>query len=318
MTPNPNTRHMTTHRLLVLGLSLLCLTVNSATLSGQPRAASTDRDPRWSAIRRVFGQLGEAHDGYFRVNLPRSDLTVRIGSDVLETPFEFTSYIGFVPVGTNDVLAMGEYVLRDDEVATVMGELRREGISTPALHNHLIGESPRIMYIHVMVRGPAESVATKLKAAFEKSATPMKAEAESPPAADWSAVDAILGKHSEAEGHVAEYEFPRREHLTIDGTAVKSSGLLETSSEVVFQQLGNGRVACGGELFVASNEIDAVGRALEEHGLHVTAIHNHMVDQTPHLYWMHWYGTGEAATLARGVAAALEHTNGARKSAGEE
>ena len=125
------------------------------------------------AISPPFGQQGETHDGYFRVNLRRTDLTVHIGSDALESPFELRSYIGFVPVGTGDVLAMGEYVLRDDEVATVMGELRRDGISTPALHNHLIGESPRIMYIHVKVRGPAESVEMKLKSAFEKSATPM-------------------------------------------------------------------------------------------------------------------------------------------------
>lgn len=307
---------MIRHRCIVFGISVLVLTADGATLPAQRRSDATDR--RWSSIRRVFRQDGESHDGYFRINLPRSDLSVRIGSDALESPFEFTSYIGFAPVGTTDVLAMGEFVLRDDEVANVMSELRRQGISIPALHNHLIGETPRIVYIHVMARGPAESVASKLKAAFEKSATPLEPHAEAPSAADWSAVDAILGKHSEAQGRVAEYEFPRREHLTVDGIAVKSSGVLETASEVVFQQLGNGRAACGGELFVLPNEIDAVARALDEHGLRVTAIHNHMVDQTPHMYWMHWYGAGDAATLARGVAAALEHTKGFRKSTSEE
>jgi len=306
---------MTRHPFRFVLSALFAFSAIAAALRAQ---ATNDRDPRWRAIRRVFGQEGETHDGYFRINLPRSDLAVRIGSDQLETPFEFTSYIGFVPAGKNEVLAMGEYVLRDEEVANVMSELRRQGISTPALHNHLIGESPRIMYIHIMARGPAQSLASKLKMAFEKSATPLTPRAESPATADFSSVDVILGKHSEANGHVAEYEFPRHEHLTVGGVAVKSSGLLETASEVVFQQLDNGRAACGGELFVAPNEIDAVARALEEHGLHVTAIHHHMVDQTPHLYWMHWYGTGDAVTLARGVAAALEHTNGARKSASEE
>ncbi|MGH7617492.1 MAG: DUF1259 domain-containing protein [Gemmatimonadaceae bacterium] len=276
-----------------------------------------DHDPRWAAIRRVFGQDGESRDGYFRINLPRSDLNVRIGADALESPFEFTSYIGFVPVGQHDVLAMGEYVLRAEEVANVMSELRRQGIPTPALHNHLIGESPRIMYIHIMTKGPAELVAVKLKAAYQQSATPLKQASESPSTLDWSAVDAILGEHSEAAGHTAEYEFPRNERLAIGGIVVKSSGLLETASEVVFQQLGGGLAACGGELFVLPTEIDAVAHALDEHGLHVTAIHNHIVDQTPQMYWMHWYGTGDAVTLARGVAAALEHTNGARKSKGE-
>jgi Domain of Unknown Function (DUF1259) len=300
----------------VASLGLFALLGAVQTLPAQGRAVQ--RDPRWTAISRVFGQDGEVHDGYFRVNLPRSDLSVRIGGDVLEPPFELTSYVGFVPVGTTDVLAMGEIVLRDDEVARVMSELRRQGVATPALHNHLIGESPRIMFIHVMARGSAESVAMKLHAAFAKSATPMRAPSESPAAADWTAVDAILGKHSEASGHTAEYEFPRRGRITVGGVGVKSSGMLETASEVVFQQLGGGRAACGGELFVSPLEIDAVARTLDEHGLHVTAIHNHMIEQTPQLYWLHWYGTGDAATLARGVAAALGRMNSARTSAHED
>ena len=289
--------------------------ISSIALAG---AAASQADPRWAAIARVFGQKGETHDGYFRVNLPRSDLHVRIGNDQLEDAFELSSYVGFVPVGKNDVLAVGEIVLRADEVAAVIPELRRQGIQTPALHNHLIGEEPRIMYVHVMARGPAEVVATKLRAAFARSSTPLRAPADEPDAANWAAIDAILGKHAEAEGHVAEYVFPRNEHLSIGGTAVKSTGMLETASEVVFQQLGPNRVASGGELYVLPGEIDAVARTLEEHGLHVTAIHNHMVEETPRMYWMHWYATGDGPTLARGVAAVLSRMNSARKSVGEE
>jgi hypothetical protein len=302
-------------RHLIRGVILLGLATRDGVAYAQSDAKSSAHpDPRWTAIRRVFGQSGELEDGYFRINLPRSDLHVRIGSDALESPFELSSYVGFVPVGKSDVLAMGEFVLRDDEVANVMTELHRQGIPTPALHNHLIGEQPRIMYIHVMAKGPAESVASKLKAAFSKSATPLTPAPESPPSADWSAIDAILGKHAEAKGETAEYEFPRHEQMSVGGVPVKSSGLIEMGSEVVFQQLRNGRAACGGELFVLPSEIDAVATALDENGLHVTAIHNHMVDQSPHMYWMHWYGVGDAVTLARGVAAALEHTNGAHKS----
>jgi uncharacterized protein DUF1259 len=296
------------------------LVVVSSVVHAQPSAAKAPKqsDPRWTSIARVFGQKGETHDGYFRVNFPRTDLHVRIGTDALEPGFELSSYVGFAPVGKSDVLAMGEIVLRADEVATTLAELRRQGVGTPALHNHLIGEDPRIMYIHVMTRGGAEAVATKLKAVFSKSATPLAAPADQPPAVDWSSIDAVLGKHAEAEGHVAEYVFPRNERLTVGSTHVKSTGMLETASEVVFQQLGPNRVACGGELFVLPGEIDAVGHALEEHGLHVTATHNHMVDETPRMYWMHWYGTGDGPSLARGVAAALAHMNGARKSVSEE
>jgi hypothetical protein len=280
--------------------------------------APSPRDPRWSAINRVFGRDGEVHKGNFRVNLPRTDLRVRIVNDRLESGFELTSYVGFVPIGSRDVLAMGEVVLRDDELAAVLTEARRQGIRTPAVHNHLIGEQPRIVYVHVMAIGAAETIATKLKTIFSRTATPPVNEGEKSEAVNWSAIDAILGKHAEAEGRVAEYVFPRREHLTVHGIPVRSTGMLETASEVVFQQLEDGRVACGGELFLLPSEIDAVARALEEHGLRVTAVHNHMVDETPRMYWMHWYGTGNAAGLARGIAAALAHMNSARTSDSEE
>jgi hypothetical protein len=281
-------------------------------------AGLTAQDARWTSIRRAFGQEGETEAGYFRINLPRSDLQVRIGGDALSPAFEFTSYIGFVPVGARDVLAMGEVILRDDEVPAALAEVHRQGIRVTAVHNHLIGETPRIVYLHVMAQGPAAAIAAKLRAVFASSATPLKPRQESPAAAlDWTAVDAILGPHAEAEESVAEYVFPRRERLAVHGITLRSTGLLETASEVVFQQLGSGRVACTGELFVLPGEVDPVVRTLDEHGLHVTAVHQHMVDASPPMYWIHWYAVGDGPALARGVAAALLHMNSVRKSEAE-
>ena len=213
---------------VVMGALVAVSTVARAQAPSENRTTQTD--PRWASIARVFGQKGETHDGYYRINLPRTDLRVHIGTDTLEPGFELASYVGFAPVGSTDVLAMGEIVLRVDEVPTVIGELRRQGVQTPALHNHLIGEEPRVMYIHVMTRGPAQAVATKLRAAFAKSATPMSPSADQPAVGNWSSIDAVLGKHAEAEGHVAEYVFPRNESLTVGSTHVKSTGMLETAS----------------------------------------------------------------------------------------
>jgi hypothetical protein len=291
----------------------------AATAGGaqQRPPSKAEADQRWTAIRRVFGQEGEAEGGYFRVNLPRTDLRVRIGDDTLAAGFELTSYVGFMPAGRRDVVAMGEVIVRDDEVPAALAELHAQGVRVSAVHNHLIGEIPRIMYVHVLAEGAPETVANKLRAVFAKTATPLTKSQEEPSTVDWSAIDAVLGKHAEAEGRVAEYVFPRKERLTVHGMGVESTGMLETASEVVLQQLGGGRMACGGELFVLPGEVDPVVRALDEHGLHVTAVHNHMVDETPRMYWIHWYGTGDGPTLARGVAAALAHMNSARKSASE-
>jgi hypothetical protein len=271
------------------------------------------RNPLWAPIRQVFGQ-GEAEGNYFRINLTRSDLKVHIGNDALSPRFEFTSYVGFAPKGASDVLAMGEIILLQNEVPAVLMEAHRQGIEVTAVHNHLMTETPRIMYVHIMAEGAPGAVASKLRSVFAKSATPLTPPAEQKSTANWSSIDAVLGPHSEAEGTVAEYVFPRHEQLSVHGTPVESSGAIETASEVVFQQLGIGRVASTGELFILPGEVEGVVRALDEHGLHVTALHNHMVDDLPRMYWVHWYATGDGPTLARGVEAALAHMNGARRS----
>jgi len=272
---------------------------------------------RWAPIRRVFGQKGEIRGRYFRINLPRTDLKVRIGDDALSPRFEFTSYVGFIPAGASRVMAMGELVLRGEEVPAVLREARRMGVRVSAVHNHLIGENPRIIYVHILVEGAPQSVALKLRSVFAKSATPLAAPREERSRVDWSAIDAVLGPHAEAEGRVAAYVFPRREPLSIHGMVVQSTGAIETASEVVFQKLGGGRTAVTGELFVRPGEVDPVVRALDERGLHITAVHNHMIDDTPRMYWVHWYATGKGTELARGVAAALMHMNSERRSTSE-
>lgn len=314
----PRARGLTRSVRAPLALAAVACLAIAAIAGAQERTPSEPAaDPRWAEIRRVFGQDGESEGGYFRVNLPRTDLHVRIGNDTLAPGFELTSYLGFIPAGARDVMAVGEVILRDDEVPAALAEIHRRDVRVSAVHNHLIGEAPRIMYVHVMAQGTPEAVATQLRSVFAATATPLSPEKDEAPAADWSGIDAILGPHAEAEDRVAEYVFPRRERLSVGGVSVKSTGMLETASEVVFQQLDGGRTACGGELFVLPSEVDPVVRALDEHGLHVAAVHNHMVTDLPRMYWIHWYATGDGPTLARGVAAALARMNSAQKSEAE-
>ena len=299
---------------LLLGAAILRPPPAAAQGTGQAGAAN---DPRWNAIRRVFAQ-GELEDGYFRINLPRTDLNVSIGGDTLSPDFEFRSYVGFVPIGTRDVLAMGEVVLLQTELPVVLAESRRQGVRVTAVHNHLTGETPRIMYVHIMAKGPADKVAAGLRTTFAASATPLTPSTDQPSTADWSAIDSVLGPHAESTGRVAEYEFGRKEALRVGGVHVKSSGLLETASEVVFEQLARGRTAVTGELYLLPSEVESVASALEAHNLHVTALHTHMLDDGPPHFWIHWYATGDGPSLARGVAAALAHMNSARRSKAEQ
>ena len=278
-----------------------------------PDADSTD--VRWDAVRRVFSLHGRYEDGYFRVEFPRTDLAVRIGPDALEPDFEFVSHFSFAPAPGGRVMAMGEVVLRQDEVAAALAEARRQGLTVSAVHNHLLGEEPRIVYMHLETDGRADSVAARFRALLARTATPPRPEETPEPAAgDWKAIDAVLGEHEEAAGKVADWVFPRKEAHAVHGMAVKSVGVMETATEAVFQALDGGRVAATGEMYVAPQEVEGVLSALEAHGLHVTAVHNHMLDESPPMFFVHWYATGDGPALARGVQAALAATHSETRS----
>ena len=190
--------------LLSTGLTALALVAlaqrTAAQESGEKGHAK--HDPRWAVVHEIFGQ-GEAEGRYFRVNLPRSDLHVRIANDTLSPAFEFTSYVGFAPAGASDVLAMGEVILLPSELTTVLDEARRQGVRVTAVHNHLVGEEPRIVYVHVMAEGAPRTVATALRAVFARSATPLAPPAEEPSHGDWSAIDTLVWSESNTPNSIA-------------------------------------------------------------------------------------------------------------------
>jgi len=282
-------------------------------VAAAPHADSTD--VRWDTVRHVFGLRGTYEDGYFRVEFPRTDLAVRIGPDALEPEFGFVSHFSFAPAPGGGVMGMGEVVMRQDESDAVLAEAQRQGVEVAAVHNHLLGEEPRIVFMHMTAEGRADSVATRFRAILARTAAPAHpGEAPEPPAADWTAVDAVLGPHEAAEGKVAEYVFPRKESHAVHGMSVRSAGVMETATEAAFQDLGGGRVASTGEMYVTPAEVAGVLRALDAHGLRLAALHNHMLDESPRMYFVHWYATGDGPTLARGVAAALHETNSEQRS----
>ena len=306
--------------LACVGVTLGARRLDAAHVMSRIDRSAEQPSPRWAAIARALGREGHVEDGYYRVTFPRSDLTVHIGEQTLAPAFEMTSYFAFAPANGGRVLCMGELVLRDTEVHSVMEEARRQGVDIPALHNHLIGQSPPILYIHVMAIGEPAAIGQKLRHLLERTGTPLgpAPKQEQGPASTWAAVSSVLGQPEEVARETAEWVFRRRDRITEGGVAVKSTGALETASEVVFQQLARGRVATTGELFLAPDEITPVTDALEAGGIGVTAIHHHMVHETPRLYWLHWYATGDAAALARTIRTAIAHTNSIARRAGEK
>lgn len=268
----------------------------------------------WSSVEKVFGKKGTVKDGVFKITFPRSDLKVMIGDFAVDPGLALTSWVGFINSGSDgmmmddNTMVMGDMVMLDKEVASVIPKLMSLNLSITALHNHLVGESPTIKYLHFSGKGSAAKLAESVKAVLSVTGTPLtpvqaKTGTEKP---DWSKVEAILGTSGKQNGVLLQYGFPRNEKLTESG--MEMPAYIGMATGINFQMDGK-RAAITGDFVLLADEVNPVFNALTKNGIAVTAIHNHMLYDNPRLFMMHFWAVDEPGKLAKGLKAALDLTN---------
>jgi hypothetical protein len=281
------------------------LTISFATLPQTAAAQSS-----WAAVDQAMGRSGATQaDGVQRYAFARSDLDVRLDGIAIKPALALGSWVAFQPHGRNGVV-MGDLVLTADEVTPVMSALLDGGIQVTALHNHLLRSTPATYYMHIRGEGDAAKLATVIHAALARSHTPLGRPAAAAPAAnglDIAAIDKIMGRAGKANGVVYQFTVPRAENIIENGMAVPAS--MGTGTAINFQPTGGGKAAVTGDFVMVGSEVDPVMKALRSAGIEITALHSHMIDESPRLYFMHYWGLGDAAQLATGLRAALNRMN---------
>ncbi|HEX9022262.1 MAG TPA: DUF1259 domain-containing protein [Geobacteraceae bacterium] len=261
----------------------------------------------WDGVEKVFGRKGAVQGDMYKITFPRSDLKVLIGEVPVEPGLALTSWIGFAKMG-KQAMMMGDLVLLENEVAPVIAKLVAEGVDVTALHNHLIGTSPAVLYLHFSGRGKPEKLAGAMRAALASSATPLEPpaaqEAAAPP--DWSKVEAILGKKGQKKGNLLQFGFPRKETIKEEGMIVPP--YLGMANSVNLQKVGD-KAATTGDFVLIGSEVNPVIKALVSHGIAVTAVHSHMLFESPRLFFLHFWGYDEPEKLAAGLKSALGKVN---------
>jgi len=281
-----------------------------ALLAGAPGLAVAADE--WQAqVGEALGKSGAtAPGGIYRVGLPRTDLKVTLDGVELKPGFALGSWLAFEKMGDQGMV-MGDLVLTMDEVAPVMTKLAAGGIEVTALHNHLLRNQPFTMYMHVQGNGDVVKLAAVLHAALAESKTPLSVSPAAPAAPpidlDTAAIDQTLGAKGTNTGGVYQFSIPRAEPIKDSGMDVPPS--MGSANAINFQPTGGGKAAITGDFVLIAKEVNPVLRALREHGIEVTAIHNHMLDDQPHLYFMHFWANDDAKKLAEGLKAALAQIN---------
>ena len=297
-------------------ISLVCLgIIATCFLCGSSRAQQPSFD--WTPIGAAIGKPGTVQpDGVYKIGLPRTDLHVKVGDVELKPALALGSWLAFRKMAAQ-TMVMGDLVLTENEVAPVMAKLQEAGIEITALHNHVLNESPRVMYMHISAHGDALKLAQSINAALQLSRTPLTVAASAQPEQlnlDTKQLDQILGRTGKVNGGVYQFAIPRAEkiveNMNNESEPIPSSMGLATA--INFQSTGSGRAAVTGDFVLIASEVNLVIAALRASGITVTALHSHMLNDSPHLFFMHFWANDDSLKLARGLRNALDRTNSAK------
>jgi uncharacterized protein DUF1259 len=272
-------------------------------------------DPEWmKSVGDALGKTGSSMPGgIYRVGLPRSDLKVTLDGVEIKPALALGSWLAFRKSG-NRGMVMGDLVLLVSEVTPVMTKLAEAGIEVTALHNHLLRNEPFTMYLHILGHGDPVKLATALHAALTESKTPLESGSSSYSAPlassidlDTAVIDKALGHKGKISGGVYQISIPRVEQIKDGGMDVPEA--MGSANAINFQPTGAGKVAITGDFVLIAKEVNPVVKALRDNGIEVTAVHNHMLNDQPHLFYLHFWANDDVNKLANGLKAALAKVN---------
>ena len=277
-----------------------------ATTGSQPLRAQPNSSAVWDSIAGILQTPAVPSGGYQRYNLPRRDLTLRVGDLAVSPSLGLGAWVGFAGAA-RDATMMGDLVLISTELKPVLAEFVRQDISVTAIHNHLAGESPSIRQVHFHAQGNAVDLARRIDRVVAHTATPRPVTAGAPraPTFDTAAVYRALGTSGRAQGDVASLAFMLIPGpVTMHGHAVEAS--LALRSPVSIQMIDSTRAVATGDFTVLGPRVDPVLDALANTGIMATALHSHMVGEQPTTYYIHFWADGRPADVLRGLRAAAD------------
>ncbi len=267
-------------------------------------------DIDWKKVDAALGKTAAVSGEVHRYGIPRSDLHVTLDGVAINSALALGGWVAFVPMH-GEAMVMGDLVLLETEITPVMTKLLAGGLDITAIHNHILRASPATFYMHVGGHGDPEKMAAVIHSALSASNTPFDAPTTTAGPApsvdlDTAKLDQLMGVKGTAVGGVYQFAVPRRDPAMESGMQVNTP--LGGANAINFQPTGNGKAAITGDFLVTGDEVNPMIRALRAGDIEVTAIHSHMLDEQPRMFFIHFWANDDAQKLARNVRTALETT----------
>ncbi len=263
-------------------------------------------------IGSITGMKGVEKNGEYKITVPQNDLKVVVDGFKIIPQMGLGSWAAFTPCG-DSAMVMGDIILSETDVKPVQQEVIRQGFSITAIHNHFVRNHPNVLYMHLDRTADITTLSKGIKAIFGKVAEVRGADPKSAKAdsvvnkLNIAELDAIIGYKGEMSKGVYKYTISRPDiQLTEHGIPVSS--FMGFNTWAAWQGTPE-QAAVAGDFTMLENEVAPVIKALVENGIEVVAVHNHMVHETPKVFFLHYWGTGNALQLAKGLKTALNCTS---------
>jgi Domain of Unknown Function (DUF1259) len=303
MTTGQSSAHQKEVTMRVVSAVAIC---GAVALAGAAQAQEID----WKKVDTAFGRSAAVSGAVHRYGFPRTDLQVTVDGVSIKPALALGGWIAFMPAH-GGAMVMGDLVLTDTEINPVMKSLLENGVEVTAVHNHLLRATPATYYMHVGGHGDPEKMAAAIHTALGLSKTPLQQSpaASPPPAAvdlDTAQLEQIIGAKGQANGGVYQFAVPRREPVNDGDMALNAA--MGAANAIGFQPTRGGKAAITGDFLVTAEEVNPLIRTLRANDIEVTAIHSHMLDEQPRMFFIHFWANDDAIKLAKALRAALNKT----------
>ncbi|MCQ4085036.1 DUF1259 domain-containing protein [Streptomyces sp. RB6PN25] len=285
---------------------------DAAAYCSHPRRPIPTRLGEWQPVERAMGRIGMMTNGIvFRIPLPRRDLKVKAGGVEIQPSLALNGDAAFARY-CDGVILMGDLVVTEPEIMPATRQLQEAGFTQTAIHKHLPQSTPSVWWMHFTAKGDPVSLARRLKSVVDVTGAPYIGKPTPPPGAhpldlNQKAIDQAIGRKGIADGRMYEYFLPRRETIVADGHVLPPE--IGVNTVIKIQGLGGGRAAINGDLLATAGEVNPVLAALVKGGIRPVEVHNHMLDESPRIFFIHYWAVGDATTLATKLRSALDVTN---------
>ncbi|MGE0337264.1 MAG: DUF1259 domain-containing protein [Gammaproteobacteria bacterium] len=252
-------------------------------------------------------------DGVVRIGWSRNDVDVTVDGMAFPPAAGLGSWAAFTETD-HGVMVMGDNVVFRDEVDAVIDAAFAHGLEITALHNHFFYDEPIVYFMHVGGQGEPAALARGVKAMWDaaraiRRETPEPADRFGGPIPqpgegriDPGPIEQIIGADATVNaGGVVKVTLGREARMHGKDFGA-SMGLTTWAALSGSDELA----AMDGDFAMRAEEVTPVLRALRQADIHVVALHNHMMGETPAYYFVHFWGVGSTKTLAAGFKSALD------------